>query len=1319
MATVTIKASSCLMEDAITTNAANIAAATKENQIALYSNLFANGAEEALVIDQAGHLTHLARAVDGVGWRQTHVLNFSGEKIKATEVVIAPEPSTSSYWAFYAGVSSVGTVEFVQSSDAPNGHWQFKSFGPPFGVLAQLTHAAHLNVFYGDEGVCIFGVCKATQKSVFRLLLAHDPYDPTDKLSIKDWDNFPTNVTKLCGGRCGGVDSYWVEANGVVTYWQPGAGAGGGGSPGPARGDGDQAVQKLVGVFKSSTPGDLGGVALWIDSSAAPDRLMTFQRAKNDKHKTFITQTALPTAFESASLWPDRNGLMHLYGWEKPKAGQPDLLTFQALRQSGWATNDEYQVQYPTWAKTDHEANAVPACIPLKSGVMGFAMDPHPDLAPNFFFTLSQRAPLDRYSLERHDLATRQWTDEAVRLVGDAETEPELVSHYVTQLAVVDENGNAVARQKVSVIADAQVEVICGAASYLVGPKRAVELEADAGGRLSLAVHADSLTPPTFTIAAIGASGSVTVEPAGAVHQFLAGKQGLASQKGPFNETALDNAKANNQSILNGNVPTDPVKRKKALEGVVNSVTNTFKIVDDKQIRSRLTTGAPPIHGFSLGRLIHGELTYSEYRTADEMAAHLNHIRALPNYGGIWEDLSDLWEGIKNGAIEVLHAFVDGAARLIIKIGEAIVEFTNMLIDSLVKAAHVVEACFRQVVDAAKKVVDWLKALFDFKDIWETKRALQSGLATMCSYGSVALGSFQKIGHDWFETKRADVKGAFDALKAQYGARALGSFSGEAPPCRDATGGKLETGAIQSNPQANWMLNQTQGHVAQGKYSLKLRAAAPDDPGFEAQLEKLKSTLADSGFVTPEIKNSFERWMAQLFSPSDPGKVAGEGLSLMFDFFQQLVDALLAALDRSVQAFFEIARFLLDHVSLVLGLELDFGPINTLYKWIQTSNGVPADQAEPLTVGGLMFLIAGFFVTVIYKLVRGVGEAPFPGGKFPALPAPLGHPDYRAPRAPGASLSPDEVQALAAHDRAMVSLQIACAACGIAGGLLELVIDMEPLMKTPPTGGHLLLAFGSMVLTNMMFTTVLTCPPVTGAAWGAGEWPSLWTGVFMTSIFPFLAQAAFIYLLFKHPNDPILKPEILIKNAFDCSGGPIGSFVINFIMIVVAGIAAGRDGLDSYSKAAVVLPFLGGCLQMIRSKMVFPDVPRAQYVVRCSFVAAVDLLAIETAALLTLVAAALPAPYIDEKQSFTAHRGVDCNVKVEASGGGHVFDEEPKGFVAFNLPRGLWMDADTGRIRGEALTVTSGPVEFQVICHDGFRPPKYSNFATLEITVED
>jgi hypothetical protein len=1261
-AELVFSASSCLMQDALPSDAVSVRGHGL-NTIAVYKNPFLHGQTEALVIDVEGKLTHLRRASEEMGWEQQE-LDIGGAPILASEVVTVVNPRDLAILAFV--VRSDGSACQLRLEPDQGGRWAGSNYE------GSIQEARHLYVYYSPRTLSVV-ICGIRSQGVFQLVVGRGSANIPVVPSIQPV-TFTAEVKQFACGRLNGVAPFYVLMGEELTYI--------------SRGQNNTVVSsnatQLLGVFEAS-----GAIGCLYEDTAG--NLCTFLWPSGHMYRH---STAGP-GLVMARSWLDAYGMLHVFGVDREGA-------LQVLHQSRWSSTGMPMDLYPMWSTSKTEDNAqVLACVGVQREVAGFVLDPFPDALPTQLLKQAGVPANRQYKICTQDMTTDRWTSEKVRLRAEAHEHPEYVSHYVSDILLTNAGGTPMPEQRVGVTADSLVEILSGGATYLVGPGQQAALTTNALGRLTIAMDADSFFPPTLQVSAIGAGGGLSIQAAADVHTYLGGEGSLPSQKLKFSAEAMLDARVDGQPITN----RKPIE----VEDTVKSVKATFALAKKgKNLKSQLGS-SELIHGFSLGESSSGQVRYVEFGGAQEHAAHLDAVRAHPQYGGIWDDFknfaADVWQGIKSGAIRVRNVAMEAAtsvANVFIYIKGKIVELAGFIVDTVEKVVHIAQACLRQVVDSVQKAVEWLQALFAFKDIWETKKALEAGFNQIFGYGVHLFNEVSHVSHDWFKEQEGRVKDLFKMLKENTTSTHLGDYENKAPGIKIPQGNVVSASNLKSHPQANWMLNQAMA-VGPGP-QLALSSGLSD-------IFEIVQGLVDAferSEAAGELKKSGEelvRLATLLFDPGNPNGVHGSSLEALLGVVEHLALALLKGGDALVQGVLGFIRSLLDKAREVLRTPLSgFPRLQAVWDWIQVEAGVPP---ETMTLGGVCFLIAGFFATTTFKLIKGVDQAPFPGGVFPALPAPPSHPDHDP-----------TLRADPALNQRLADLQIACGACGLLAAFAQAAGDVWPRdLNDALFWPEVLVATVGLVCSNVMLGVVMWCPPVTGMSWDSVVWTLAFvSGAVVMAVKGGVLAAA----LAQRARPSIIAVAPFLKNSGDW--GPGLDTVMSTFMAIVVGCTQtkGSDGkwhfLNSYSIAANVLGFMPGVLQFFRISAHQPS-----YVVRAGLVAGVDGLCLGTVGSMIIASAAWPGPEVTTTALPEATIGQPYSFKVDARGGDQPFNK-PLNWATVeqgSLPAGLsWRTDDTGDAWIEGTpSATAETTEVTLRCYDSFGPPKYSEPKTLKVKV--
>lgn len=1283
---------SCLlMQDVIA--AEELKVAVGRGSVALFANPYRKGKEEALVVDSKGRLTYLERAgaEADTGWRQTPVTGGGAAPIAAAEVVVVQHPQDLTMWAIVSNGAShtpqALRLVAVTEGGVTTCTWKTTPRAIRFENGRGAQGVSHMSVSY-DGRVPHLTCLDTASGEILAVKTALGQQYRFASWSLSDSVQTGT-VATLVGGVVTAShtqappiwDVAYALVGGKLTRYTFA------GTAVPIASD----VKALVGTYRSFDWPDIG--CIYLNTGG---QLVTWNLTQDRPDGQYTYNDGVD--LDSASSWVDADGMVHIYGLRTEKNADGTTSTnLKVLHQASWGPGG-----IPVWSRSVGDY-IVWSLIGLVRGVTSFVLDPFPDALPSQLVKAEGTAAAgDLFSIHVQDVTAARWTRERVRLPDGS---PQLVSHYVSAVTVLDRRGRPMAALPVTVTAETLVEIQVEGSSYLVGPGHAVSLRTNQTGKITIATAADSLLPPTLHVDAAGLEHGAVVQPAAAVHEYLAGTGTLPSQQGLFNGTALKAATADGQPIVG------PGHAVAACDGVVAATGNVFQLAAGKPMTSKLHSGpgpAPRIHGFAIGSALSpqtgadaGKVVYTEFADAAEAAAHAEAIRATAQYVGSWDDfvnwVGDVWEGIKDGVVKVAHVLVDAVTTVFIQIGKAVVGFVGLVVDTVATAVRVVEAVITQVVDGVIKVVHWLTSLFDLKDIWQTKQALESGLHTMLMYGGVTVSQLGKGLHNWFAGQEAQVTKYFENLKQEYATQPLGDGPNRVPPLADHSGHVIAPHDLRDSPQANWLLERVLAEPAQralraGKVGMDL------DPAITTAWDDFIQKVHDSK-IADDLSaaiGDLGTLLGLIIDPGDPAQAAKAAMGAVIDALERVVLIALKAMDLCLQAAIGLVTAVVGGLDRALRAELPLGPVNTLYEWIQTQAGVATP--DKLSLGGILCLIAGFMVTTGYKLVKGVDQTPFPQG-FPAIPpppwmAPL-HPGHNRHAAdPGASHYDNPV-----FTEQMKALKAACGLMGSVGSFTNAAADMGPLLNYGPDKGPLVA--GTNALFGASTALFLTCPPVNGKPWDSV--PA--SGAFAVACLN--AACAWGTLILNIAQVPLVDHPAF-KNVGQVEAGPI---LVTILSSAQLGFALAGDPPNGYVKANLVLGALPGMVQFLRYG-IEPEYEFDWY--RAAAVAAFDLLSGATAGLMTAVPAFIAGPDIPAQPLPTGKVGQPFTYTV-------VRTNERAYNVPFTwsftgkLPRGLDLDPVTGVVSG--IPTESGTSVCDITCKDSYAPPQYASRTGFAFTI--
>ncbi|NUR58396.1 MAG: hypothetical protein HOV87_06845 [Catenulispora sp.] len=956
---------------------------------------------------------------------------------------------------------------------------------------------------------------------------------------------------------------------------------------------------------------------------------------------------------------------------------------------------------------------SLPVTVGLHTGVREFRLDPYPDYKPSELIKMSGTTSAEAYCLATQDVTTSAWQTDKVRLPqADSGRHPFVVSHYVATATLLSDQGSPMPGHSVSISADSLVEVQVGAVSYQVGPGRAIAVATDGTGRLVVSIAARGLTTPVVHIRADGLEAGAAIDFAAGVNEFLAGTGTLPSQTGRFTPELLENAQTTPNAAGMAAAPLADWKklRERGLTPavVVDHCANMYaKAAGDGRLRATAigdeSSGdgsgdgpgggdqTQPIIGYVIQLWDPDRPAYQVFRSQEELAAYRSYRDSHPAYGGWWDDFvnwaSDVWEGVKTGAARVAEVIVSTVVEVAVWIGQAVVSLGELVIAAVEQAAQAVEAVFQMVADTVVRVIDWLKALFSLKDIWNTKTALEAVMRAAIGYARSSVRHFGDVTDGWFKEQEAVVHSLFADLKQRYADTRVGDFPNKIPPATDSFGDQLEPESLQRDPQASWMLNQVCGQNSRDPASFRMSAALGDAVG--GAWDDLVAAWQNAHVGTDlaaAVDDIGDMFLALFGSGSGP-----TAMYLLLDALEHLISALIKAADLMVQTFVAFVTAVLATIDSVLfEYELSFGFVNTIYDWVQTSAGVR--QPEKLTIGGLVVLIMAFFGTTGYKLAFGVDQPPVPDGTPPVIPPPP----------PWHGSGSEQGRAGAQRDPADVAVDLVrfqCYGNFAVGSLAPIFATITDIFWAPASIPVIEDPFSVRINAIMTFFAYvgMGVPSIYGVddyhTLAVAPW-IIWCVFCAPCLFTGLRPEA--AASFKNFAVPALNIGPLATAGFG---------VLALVFTCLANVSAPTSPATWVTGVTTPISFITQSVRWLSRKIAPPPGLILNHVV-----AGVNMIANLTSLLTPCLVAAVELkmpPRVDVGGQLPGGAlGMVYAQTLSAVDGTPPYQAWE--ITSGELPDGLSLDADTGRINGARTTMATTITKVSVRCKDSYGPPLYT-----------
>ncbi|MGW0550093.1 hypothetical protein [Streptomyces altiplanensis] len=339
-------------------------------------------------------------------------------------------------------------------------------------------------------------------------------------------------------------------------------------------------------------------------------------------------------------------------------------------------------------------------------------------------------------------------------------------------------------------------------------------------------------------------------------------------------------------------------------------------------------------------------------------------------WNAVQHTAGDIYQGLKDGAVQLGKAafnFVEGTVHLVLKIGSEFIQGVKVAFKGIEEAGHFVAGVFHRIGVAIGEVIDWLKALFSFDHIWNTKMAFEKALGQVDPIISGGLTKVQSSVDTWITGQKENMAQLFEQarteLKKQGGDKKLSVLHDEA---KKGSGGS-DPGST-GGAQQNWLTDK----VTTARPTLPDLPTPKEGQGAgHSLIDQLKTNADDIVNVASSLLDTFQDVL------KDHGRLKSQSVTELLTNVEKFVIHLLDTAQKLLDAFFALLKDAVHGFADLMNTELPLGPLNTLWAWIAKAAGHPHDGK--LTVASLVSLMAAVPVTLLYKLLKKDSSAqPFP-----------------------------------------------------------------------------------------------------------------------------------------------------------------------------------------------------------------------------------------------------------------------------------------------------------------------------------------------------
>jgi|GEM_PF-3631501 hypothetical protein len=376
---------------------------------------------------------------------------------------------------------------------------------------------------------------------------------------------------------------------------------------------------------------------------------------------------------------------------------------------------------------------------------------------------------------------------------------PQNVSLYSMQLQIVDANGNPVGSQVIDVTADHAATVVVNDVAHAIGPNTSVPISTDTNGQVTVMFEAVDLKPPVITFTVSGTSAtrwcqgdSVQIKSTD-TNPITPPPQSMSNRLQNNDPTrAVSNDSLTTAQTQPGTCPATGVDKSTPQlmsasyasgdpsGSACTSLINAGSWMDPNNTHDDGTIDASklPVRHWRIDFAHPGGVVFEilSEEEARRLFAKTNLGGSSHTFGGVCEFFKHMFhqlntfaatvaKNVQTGLYELTIAFNDTMSFIISTAKEAGAATETIFS----KIAAGIEAVANDVYEAIKRVIEWLKMLFDWQDIINTHKAIMYVVkqSLFTNLENAVAGAETDVSK-WFGSLKTDVTNVFDNLEQHF-----------------------------------------------------------------------------------------------------------------------------------------------------------------------------------------------------------------------------------------------------------------------------------------------------------------------------------------------------------------------------------------------------------------------------------------------------------------------------------------------------------------------------------------------------------------------
>ena len=264
---------------------------------------------------------------------------------------------------------------------------------------------------------------------------------------------------------------------------------------------------------------------------------------------------------------------------------------------------------------------------------------------------------------------------------------------------------------QLSVTSDVPVGIWVGQNTFTISPSIPQTFNTDSTGKLTLSFFAADLHTPTFSFSAPNLNNPPSIYPAQEVHDYLAGSTTALPAQPRFDTQG--------QTLLGAQMKT--------VAEWDSTQTTSF-------VTPQYSGNAPTAAGVIAQ--VAGTPTTSQ--PSGQWSVDDSTSGGLVGGSSFWHDLCnfphDIDHAIKKAALTVSHIEMDAENAILkvtVALANGVTQMLNLVIHTVEDIVSAIKTVFRYIGRAVDDAIQWLKSLFDWHDIINTKNVVEALLNGM------------------------------------------------------------------------------------------------------------------------------------------------------------------------------------------------------------------------------------------------------------------------------------------------------------------------------------------------------------------------------------------------------------------------------------------------------------------------------------------------------------------------------------------------------------------------------------------------------------